>query len=313
MGTTFSITPNIQRDVYEYFKIPSSVKVHLLDQYEQVNVIDEFLLPEETKTFIKEQNKLTENYCALSTGSNSDRFALKAKLTQLINSEKCGCPSRKGSRYSIYRNTGLQNHYVLYVQKSLDEDRKAAEIFFDPNCLSEDGTTALGATAFSEDGKYFAYSLIKNGNEWETIHIRDVDTKEDLSDQIKYVKYSNICWTHDNKGFFYCRFPAAESAIDSSLSTSLLDFHMLYYHTLGDLQENDRLIYFDPLDSKCFLHVAVSSNGDYIFIYIRKNTIAAKNLVYYLKITDFEKFLEERPTDEEAKNEGCFSFYCSIY
>ena len=114
---------------------------------------------------------------------------------------------------------------VLYVQQSLDGD---AEEFLDPNKLSEDGTIALGSYEFSEDGEYFAYGLSEGGSDWNTIkvslcgcqptnvwvlfiplaytsppQVKRVATNEDLSDEIKWVKFSNIAWTHDHKGFFY--------------------------------------------------------------------------------------------------------------
>ena len=55
---------------------------------------------------------------------------------------------------------------VLYVQSSLQSD---PEVFLDPNGLSEDGTTALTSSEFTEDGELVALSLSEKGSDWNTI------------------------------------------------------------------------------------------------------------------------------------------------
>lgn len=52
------------------------------------------------------------------------------------------------------------------------------EVFLDPNTLSEDGTTYLGVSSFSEDGKLFAYGLAKGGSDWVTVYVNDVQTRK---------------------------------------------------------------------------------------------------------------------------------------
>jgi prolyl oligopeptidase len=58
-------------------------------------------------------------------------------------------------RYYYSHNTGLQAQNVIYTQASLRADPK---VFLDPNKFSSDGTVALDAYVFSEDGSLVAYS-----------------------------------------------------------------------------------------------------------------------------------------------------------
>lgn len=54
-------------------------------------------------------------------------------------------------RWYYSYNSGLQNQSVMYSCKQPGEE---GEVFYDPNTLSDDGTTALTSAAFSKDGKY---------------------------------------------------------------------------------------------------------------------------------------------------------------
>ena len=46
----------------------------------------------------------------------------------------------------------------------------------------------------SDDGKLAAYSLSEAGSDWETIHVREVDSARDRPDVIRWVKFSGPSW-----------------------------------------------------------------------------------------------------------------------
>lgn len=50
----------------------------------------------------------------------------------------------------------------------------------DPNKLSEDGSISLGASSFSEDGKYWAFALKYGGSDWSTVFIKNVDARSNF-------------------------------------------------------------------------------------------------------------------------------------
>jgi prolyl oligopeptidase len=77
----------------------------------------------------------------------------------------------------------------------------------DPNKLSEDGTASLGTRAFSESGAYYAHGIQRSGSDWQTVYVKQVSSGDNLSDKLEWVKFSSIAWTHDDKGFFYARYP----------------------------------------------------------------------------------------------------------
>lgn len=84
-----------------------------------------------------------------------------------------------------------------------------------PNALSDDGTAAIAAAAFSKDGEYFAYGISLSGSDFFTIYVRKTtspfqrvdgerpDITQGVLDIVRFAKFTTIEWTHDNKGFFY--------------------------------------------------------------------------------------------------------------
>ena len=89
-------------------------------------------------------------------------------------------------------------------------DAPASEqrVWLDPNKLSNDGTVALKGVYFSNNGRYMAYVISRNGSDWEEINVKDCQTGADTSDHIVWAKFTGATWLGD--GFYYSAYDAPE-------------------------------------------------------------------------------------------------------
>ena len=246
---------------------PKTATVEQADDYHGVKVADPYRWMEEldspqTKAWVEAENKVTFDYLK----SIPARDKIKGRLTKLWNYEKYSTPHKEGGRYFFSKNDGLQNQSVIYTVKSLDEEPR---VLIDPNLFSKDGTVALTDYEVSDDGKYVAYGVSGAGSDWETYRVRDVETAQDLPDEIKWVKFSNASWTKDGKGFFYSRFDEPKPGEELK---GLSYYHKLYYHKLGTPQAEDKLIYQRPDEKEWGFAGNVTEDGRYLIITIFKGT-----------------------------------------
>ena len=203
------------------------------------------------RSWVTAENQVTDAFLDTLPG----RDALKARMTQLYDFERFGTPRKKGGRYFYQKNDGLQNQSPLYVRESVDGE---ARLLIDPNQWSKDGATALAEWVPSEDGKYVLYSVQDGGTDWRTVRVLDVATGQPTSDEIKWVKFSDLSWAKDGSGFLYSRFdePAAGQTFQS-----LNQNQKVYFHKLGTPQSADRLIYATPGKPELNNTATVSDDG----------------------------------------------------
>jgi prolyl oligopeptidase len=228
----------------------------------------------ETGAWIAAQNAVTDAYLA----QLPQRERIRQRLTDLWNYERYGVPFKRGDRYFLTRNDGLQNQSVLYWLASLDDEPK---VLLDPNTLSADGTVALSGYAVSEDGELLAYALSASGSDWMEWRVREVASGQDRGDLVQWAKFSGASWTHDNGGFFYSRYDAP-SADDAYKGTNY--FHKLYYHRLGTPQAEDTLVYERPDQKEWNFSGGVTDDGQYLIIYASRGTFR-QNGIFYQDLT----------------------------
>ncbi len=244
---------------------PVTEKVDHVDTYYGIEVEDPYRWLEEdvresekVAQWVQAQNKVTNAYLE----ERPERDAIEQRLTRLWDFEKFGTPFKRGGRYYIARNNGLQNHYVYYVSDSLDGEER---ILFNPNQWSEDGTVALGGMEFSEDGRYVAYGIQEAGSDWRTWKVRDIESGQDLDDTLKYLKFTEVAWDPEAEGFYYAKYPDPDS---SNQFQSLNREMKLMYHRLGALQSDDAVIYYNPEHPEWGYDVAVTDDGRYLVVSI---------------------------------------------
>ncbi|CAN0871887.1 Prolyl endopeptidase [Linum grandiflorum] len=254
----------------------------IVQYYHGVKVSDPFRWLEdpeskETKEFVEEQVKLSDS--VLKTCEMKDK--LKEKLSQMMDYPRyIDAPLKRGDdKYFYSHNTGLQPQDVLYVQ---------GEVLMDPNGLSDDGTVAMNIYLVSEDAKYLAYELSYSGSDWVTIKLLTVHDKTLLeTDTLSWAKFTQINWTHDSKGFFYCRFPAPKygDKSGSGTETDINLYQELYYHFVGTDQSHDILCWADKQHPTYIFTATVTEDGKYLVLYISEGAVTA-NKVYYCDISE---------------------------
>lgn len=258
---------------------PTSRRMDHTDDYHGTTVADPYRWledpdSEETKAWVEAENAVTFGFLE----GIPFRDKVKERLTELWNYARYSPPFKEGERYFYFKNDGLQNQAVLYTLPSLDAPPVA---LLDPNTLSEDGTVALGETAFSKSGRYLAYSLAEGGSDWRTWRVRDVETGKDYEDVINWSKFSRASWSPDEKGFYYSRYP--EPSEGDALEEANY-FHKVYFHTLGTAQTEDRLVFEDTENKERGFDAFVTDDDAYLVIHVWQGT-DRRNRLYYKSLT----------------------------
>ncbi len=245
---------------------PVAKKVDQADDFFGTKVADPYRWLESSDTpdaraWIDAENAVTFDYLA----QIPERARIKARLTEIWDYERYGTPSRQGPWYIFAKNSGLQPQAVVYKTKSLDA---SPEVLIDPNTLSKDGTVALGETSFSDDGRYFAYSLAASGSDWIEWRVRDVATSQDLPDLVKWSKFSGAAWLKDGSGFFYSRYDEPKGEALQALNK----YQKVFFHKLGTTQDKDALVHERRDRPDWGFGADVTEDGRFLLVYQTEGT-----------------------------------------
>lgn len=236
---------------------PKAPTAEVTDRYFDFTVDDPYRPLENdtaaaTRTWVETENALTRAYL----DATPCRESLKERLTQLYNYRREGLPwlGNDGLFY-ISSNNGLQNQSVIYRMASPGAQR---EVFLDPNTLSDNGTVALKGLFMSPDGSKTAYTVSRNGSDWEEIYVMDTRSRQLLPDHLTWAKFTEASWDNDGNGFFYSAYDRPGEGGELSNAN---ENHRIYYHRLGTTQDRDELVFEDKAHPLHF-HSAIVPDGN---------------------------------------------------
>ena len=241
-------------------KLESIKKYHnieLKDNYswvDQPNILEVLkdskkLLPE-VKTYIEENNKITEDYFTDVKDFQKKIFGeIKSKIKLNDTSLKF-----KDSKYYYWSKTEAKGNYGKRLRQVIDGS-KPEEIYFDGDLEKKKYGSeyfGLGTINVSHSDEYLAYSLDLKGSEYYTIYIRNLKNNNNENDKIDNTSGS-VTWSLDSKSFFY-------SKLDK--------YHrprQIYKHTLGATTEKDKLI-FEEKDETFTCAISLTSDEKFFTI-----------------------------------------------
>ncbi len=262
---------------------PNTRKSDQVDDYRGVKVADPYRWLEddnsaETGEWVKTENEVTFAYL----NRIPYRAQVKQRLEQLFNYARYSPPVHHGDYFIFSKNDGLQNQPVLYVQKGLEG---TPELLLDPNKFSADGTTRLGFSETSWDGRYMAYGMSSGGSDWEEARVMEIASRKVLPDDLKWIKASQIAWAGD--GFFYSRYPEPK---EGHALSSKNEYHQVYFHHVGTAQSADELVFEDKNNPEQFHGVGTTESQRYAFLFTEDGGKGKKgNSLFYRDLTSKDK------------------------
>jgi len=259
----------------------------------------------QTLRWVNRQNKITRDFLSTDT----PRENIKARLTKLWDYPRYSPPWKENARYFFWKNDGLQNQSVLYVQQTLDEK---PTVVINPNLLSPDGTVAVTSAAVSNDATLLAYALSKSGSDEQQIKIRNIDSANDYNETINYCKFTSVAWKHDGTGFFYDRFPDPNTVAPEDRN----NYNRVYWHTLDTTQSLDPLIYERPDDKELGFDPSITDDGKFLILHVYRGT-DVKNRIYYRPVNSpapFVRLLDKADAryDFIGNNNSIFYFHTDL-
>ena len=262
---------------------PISKKVDFVETIHGYEIEDQYrwledFTSEESKTWVDEQNKFTQNFI----GKNKYKKSIAKNLNSTWDTESISIPFKVEDKTFYYFNDGTWQQSKLMIK---DCDECNARVLLDPNTLSDDGTISLGGISVSNDASMLAYSISDGGSDWRVWKVLDISSGKNLQDTIEWAKFSGAIWETDDSGFYYQKYdePSNEALKDINTAPKLM------FHKLGTSQSEDIIIYENPDKPRWGWGINVVKDSEIKFLSISNGTDERNRL--YVQLNRDESFI----------------------
>jgi len=208
----------------------------------------------ETKKWLKEENKLSEKYL----NKLLDKYPVQNQLMYNDDFYDWGVVDKSGKYFFELRGQ------TLCVKKRAKSNAPFGIVNLPEYSHGLNDVVSLRGYAVSKDNNFLAFSLSHSGSDWQEIRLVSLYPCLKHRDVIKGAKFTNIEWK--GKGFFYCTYEKPEKGKEL---TELTTNAKIYYHKLGDRQEEDTLVYKSEYEI-ADIDFEVTADERFLIIYSEK-------------------------------------------
>ncbi len=196
------------------------------------------------------------------------RDVLAASVAAAMDVPRSGAPWSRGGRWFQLRNTGLQDHDVLWTASDTADDGTAPtdgwHVLLDPDDWG--GAASLGPVAVAPGGDLLAYAVSEAGSDWQTWRVRDVTTGADLPDEVAWSKFGGAGWLPDGSGFLTTTYPAPDEGRTHEAATL---GQQVVRHDLGG---ETRVVHQLRDEPEAVLDVEISHDGRWLVLTVTRGT-----------------------------------------
>ena len=196
--------------------------------------------------YLEDENRYAESVMA---DTKELREKLYNEIISRIKEDDTSCPYKRGDYLYFYNQEKGKNYKIHFRKKT--EGSAEEELILDENVIAEKLNYCSIEILPSPDNKVLAYMVDSVGDFSFTVYFKNLETGEMLKDSLKHAGVQE--WSNDSKKVFYVVYKKGNMGKQA------------FVHTIGDKQEDDKLIYQER-DERYWIWLRKTSSKKYIII-----------------------------------------------